>query len=236
MLAPQRKLWTTPEAAVAQGLRLLDLSKHDTLADFGCGDGRVLMSAAQEYGCSCIGVEVNEARAAETEKAVKEAGLQESISIRCMNALEAGEAAVIAPDACGLMQAKPCSTADLGEPSAVFLFLIERGLKRFVPLLLDEAARRRARGGDAQAEHGTAQVALTVPSAAAAESEPCECARAAEMKGSDAPVLRMVSVLYRVPAGVCCAPHSVAWATSSALVKTPVYLYHFFGDERDTAS
>lgn len=85
----------------------------------------------------------------------------------------------------------------------MFIFLIERGLKRLVPLLTAEAARRRTASpaGDAAVE--------------------------------EVPVLRVASVLYPVPKGVCAAPVQTLWVKSSELVKTPVYLYHFWGDKRD---
>lgn len=91
MLAPQHKLWTTPPAAVTAGLGMLQLTAADTLVDYGCGDGRALVEAASTVQCACIGYEINLDRANATQKTVSGEGLEGNITIKCQNALEAGE-------------------------------------------------------------------------------------------------------------------------------------------------
>lgn len=90
MLAPVNKLWTTPHKAVERGLQLLELERESRLLDPGCGDGRVLLRAAQQYGCQCHGYEINTTRAAQTAEAVKEAGMDELIKIHAESSLDAG--------------------------------------------------------------------------------------------------------------------------------------------------
>ncbi|KAL7471598.1 hypothetical protein ACHAXS_011905 [Conticribra weissflogii] len=46
MLAPRKKLWSTPSSAVDIALELADLDEHDVVYDIGCGDGRVLIQLA----------------------------------------------------------------------------------------------------------------------------------------------------------------------------------------------
>ncbi len=90
MLAPVGKLWTTPVKAVEQGLALLRLDAESRLLDPGCGDGRVLLTAAKQYGCCCTGYEINSTRARETQKVVESEGLTGMIQIHDSSSLEAG--------------------------------------------------------------------------------------------------------------------------------------------------
>lgn len=217
MLAPRNKLWSTPPAAVEAGLAALALSAEDVLVDYGAGDGRVLIAAATAAQCTCLGYEVNEERAAEAEAAVEAAGVADRVTVHVQSALEAGEGEAISAPALRRTLPPPAPT-DFSHPTAVFAFLIERGLRKLVPLLLQEAARRAEADAPAPAAAGDA---------AAAEPKTAQA--------PDSPRLRFLSVLYPIPPGVCSAPVQVQWVASSELVKTPVYLYHWFGDDRDAA-
>lgn len=44
---------------IDEALETLKLTPGDTLADYGCGDGRVLIRAAQYYGCYGVGIEID---------------------------------------------------------------------------------------------------------------------------------------------------------------------------------
>jgi hypothetical protein len=46
MLAPRRKLWSTPEPAIDIALDYANLTVNDIVYDVGCGDGRVLIRMA----------------------------------------------------------------------------------------------------------------------------------------------------------------------------------------------
>ena len=41
----------TPENVVAEMLRLAEVTKDDVLYDLGCGDGRIVITAAAQLGC-----------------------------------------------------------------------------------------------------------------------------------------------------------------------------------------
>lgn len=75
MLAPRKKLWSSPNVAVDASVRLLNASKSDVVYDIGCGDGRFLITCAQESGCKCVGIEIDEDRAQEAKQKVEEAGI-----------------------------------------------------------------------------------------------------------------------------------------------------------------
>ena len=49
----------TPDAAIDAMLKELSLTENDVLYDLGCGDGRVLIAAVKQYGCRCVGIEIN---------------------------------------------------------------------------------------------------------------------------------------------------------------------------------
>ena len=113
MLAPRDTLWSAHDAVIAAALDMLEVTNVDTLADYGCGDGRVLLAAAESRGCKCVGYEINADRATAVMETVKARGLEEQITIHAKNALE----------------------ADFSEPTTVFLFLIKRGLRIMLPYL-----------------------------------------------------------------------------------------------------
>lgn len=55
--------WTpTPMATVRRMLQLADVGQHDTVFDMGCGDGRIVMTAAREFGARAVGIEIEPLR------------------------------------------------------------------------------------------------------------------------------------------------------------------------------
>lgn len=77
----------TPPELMEQVISELQLSPSDVLADFGCGDGRILIAAVERYGCRAIGIEIDPARADVAREAVQAAGLQDRIEIITGDAL-----------------------------------------------------------------------------------------------------------------------------------------------------
>lgn len=71
----------TPQGTLAQMVELLQLSESDVLADFGCGDGRILIAATERYGCRGIGIEIDPVKANAARQAVYDAGLEARIEI-----------------------------------------------------------------------------------------------------------------------------------------------------------
>lgn len=62
----------TAQAVVDEMLRMADVKKDDLLYDLGCGDGRIVITAAQRYRCRGVGVDLNPVRIKESkENAVK---------------------------------------------------------------------------------------------------------------------------------------------------------------------
>ncbi len=63
----------TSYETVEQMLKIADVSEDDILYDLGCGDGRIVITAAKEFGARGIGIDINPARISESrENAIKE--------------------------------------------------------------------------------------------------------------------------------------------------------------------
>jgi precorrin-6B methylase 2 len=61
----------TPQGVVEQMLELAKVTKDDILCDLGCGDGRIVITAAKSYECNAAGVDIDPARIEECEKNAK---------------------------------------------------------------------------------------------------------------------------------------------------------------------
>ena len=79
MLAPRKKLWSSPDVAVEAAITLLAPKPEDVIYDVGCGDGRFLVACALRAGCRCVGLEIDEARAQEARTRAAEAGTSAAI-------------------------------------------------------------------------------------------------------------------------------------------------------------
>jgi tRNA A58 N-methylase Trm61 len=62
-------------------LELSELKRGETFYDLGCGDGRTVIMAAQEFGAKAIGVELREDLAKKALATVEELGLQDKVTI-----------------------------------------------------------------------------------------------------------------------------------------------------------
>jgi len=72
---------STPQAVVDAMLRIVAPTPDDLLCDMGCADGRIVISAARDYGCRAIGVEIKPDRANLARKNVQIAGVSTHVAI-----------------------------------------------------------------------------------------------------------------------------------------------------------
>src|ERR1700724_814121 len=63
----------TTEAAVEAMLKLADVKKTDVVYDLGCGDGRIVIAAAKNFGAHGVGIDIDPVRIAEAKANAKKA-------------------------------------------------------------------------------------------------------------------------------------------------------------------
>jgi SAM-dependent methyltransferase len=71
----------TPNEVVSAMLRMAAVTRKDTVYDLGCGDGRIVIAAAQKYGARGVGVDIDPERVAEATENVKKARVTELVKI-----------------------------------------------------------------------------------------------------------------------------------------------------------
>jgi SAM-dependent methyltransferase len=71
----------TPNEIVDTMLKMAGVGKNDTVYDLGCGDGRIVITAAQKYGARGVGIDIDPDRVAEATENVKKAGVADRVRI-----------------------------------------------------------------------------------------------------------------------------------------------------------
>jgi SAM-dependent methyltransferase len=77
----------TPQDVVERMLALAQVSSSDVVYDLGCGDGRIVVTAARKYGAKGVGVDFNPDRIRESEANAKAAGVEHLVSFRLQDAM-----------------------------------------------------------------------------------------------------------------------------------------------------
>lgn len=86
-------------------LRLAKLRKDDVLFDLGCGDGRILVTAAKKYGTRCVGIDIDPECIEKSRINVKKAGVEDLVTLYHQDAM----------------------TVDITSASVVALYLLPHG-------------------------------------------------------------------------------------------------------------
>ena len=66
----------TTDLAVDAMLTLANVKKTDVVYDLGCGDGRIVITAAKKYGARGVGIDIDPQRIAEARENAKNAGVE----------------------------------------------------------------------------------------------------------------------------------------------------------------
>jgi ubiquinone/menaquinone biosynthesis C-methylase UbiE len=103
----------TPMAAVERMIAMADIKTGELVYDLGCGDGRIVVAAAQRYGVRAVGVDINPERVVESRANAVTAGVENLVSI----------------------QQADIFTLDLSEADVVFTYLTPRLNQRLMPQL-----------------------------------------------------------------------------------------------------
>ena len=103
----------TPHDVVAKMLEMAKVTKDDVVYDLGCGDGRIVVTAAKKYGCKAVGYDIEAKRIKESLRNVKKAGVEKLVSI----------------------ERKDIFTLDLRPASVVTLYLLPKMNVKLIPQL-----------------------------------------------------------------------------------------------------
>ena len=72
----------TPRNVVKKMLSLADVKKSDLVYDLGCGDGRIVVLAAKQYGCHAVGFDVDPKRIKASLENVKKNKVEDLVEIK----------------------------------------------------------------------------------------------------------------------------------------------------------
>jgi SAM-dependent methyltransferase len=106
----------TTEAAVQAMLKLAGVKKTDVVYDLGCGDGRIVIAAAKNFGARGVGIDINPVRISEAKENARTAGVENLVRFEENDLFE----------------------ADIREASVVTLFLLPHVNLKLRPKLLQE--------------------------------------------------------------------------------------------------
>ena len=106
----------TPPDVVDRMLRLGAVGPSDVVYDLGCGDGRVVIMAAQKFGASGVGVDIDPALVARAEANARAAGVDGRVTFRVQDAL----------------------TVDVSPATVVTLYLLAASNVRLRPTLVQQ--------------------------------------------------------------------------------------------------
>jgi SAM-dependent methyltransferase len=114
--APDVIFVPTPEEVVDAMLKVAKVTARDVVYDLGCGDGRIVITAAKKYGARGVGIDIDPQRIAEaTANATKE-GVTDRVSFRQADLF----------------------TSDIGEATVVTLYLLPSLNLKLLPKLMKE--------------------------------------------------------------------------------------------------
>ena len=108
----------TPQRVVDRMLELAEVSEDDVVYDLGSGDGRIVITAARDYGARGVGIEIDSALVREARANADSAGVADRVEFRQGDLFE----------------------ADLSEATAVTLYLLPSVNLKLRPKLLRELA------------------------------------------------------------------------------------------------
>ena len=113
----------TPQPVVDRMLELAAVKRQDVLYDIGCGDGRIVITAARRYGARGVGIDIDKTMIEESERNARAAGVERQVKFLTMDATKAdiSEATVVSlyllPESNALM--RPILEAQLRPKSRV---------------------------------------------------------------------------------------------------------------------
>ena len=106
----------TPQDVVDRMLELAGVTENDVVYDLGCGDGRIVITAARRFGARGVGVDIDPRRIAESNANAAQAGVQHLVRFVEQDAM----------------------TVDVSEATVVTLYLLSSSNVKLRPLLTSQ--------------------------------------------------------------------------------------------------
>jgi SAM-dependent methyltransferase len=78
----------TPQEVVERMLQMAKVGKDDVLYDLGCGDGRIVVTAAKAHGARGTGIDIDPERIGEARKNAEQAGVAGQVSFKVADLFE----------------------------------------------------------------------------------------------------------------------------------------------------
>lgn len=78
----------TPQEVVDEMLKLADVKSTDIVYDLGCGDGRIVITAARQYGARGVGIDINPERIKESIANARQAGVSDRVQFKTQDLFE----------------------------------------------------------------------------------------------------------------------------------------------------
>jgi SAM-dependent methyltransferase len=79
----------TPLTVVEKMLEMAEVTENDVVYDLGCGDGRIVITAAKKYGARGVGIDLDPERIDESRRNAREAGVESLVEFRMEDATRA---------------------------------------------------------------------------------------------------------------------------------------------------
>lgn len=106
----------TPMEVVDLMLEMASIDNYDIVYDLGCGDGRIVIRAAEKYGAHGVGIDFNPTRIKESLAGAKKAGVESLVEFRL----------------------EDVTKSDFSKATVVTVYLLTRSNARLRPLLEDQ--------------------------------------------------------------------------------------------------
>ena len=72
----------TPQNVVDKMLEMAQVKKTDMVYDLGCGDGRIVVTAAKKFGCKAVGFDIDPQRIKESKENVEKNNVGDLVTIK----------------------------------------------------------------------------------------------------------------------------------------------------------
>lgn len=79
----------SPTAVVSAMLELAEVTSSDVVYDLGCGDGRIIIAAASDYGAQGVGIDINPERIEEARASAQKADVEKLVKFEVGDVFDA---------------------------------------------------------------------------------------------------------------------------------------------------